>query len=194
MYSSSPPRLNVVASDFKQKAITPNLRPQSVTNRSYHSGCDHFLTCHETKLADGLFCTCVCLVLLSPNGQTFKLNLLHFNQIFVKFFWFLYYLWLQQPHFPSEFIQAPSNFNHCDLFGIKSCVLKEIQLCVSDCDVVLSLTFRGFCPTSRPSLTWGVWTQSGSSWWSEGSCSFLALQDALEHFGKTHFCSSLYVP
>lgn len=54
-------------------------------------------------------------------------------------------------------------------------------------------SLRESCPTSRPSRTWAVWTQSGSLWWSEGSCSSWASQDASERCVKTRSCSSLYV-
>lgn len=75
-------------------------------------------------------------------------------------------------------------------------VLKETQLPGSDwgCCCALSLPSRGFCPTSRPSRTSGVWTRSGYSWWSGGSCSFWASRGASERSGKTRFYSSLYVP
>lgn len=82
------------------------------------------------------------------------------------------------------------------LFNVTVTVLNETQLLVSDwlCCCAPSLPSRGSCPTSRLSQTWGDWTRSGYSWWSGGSCSFWALQDASEHSGKTLSCSSLYVP
>ena len=52
---------------------------------------------------------------------------------------------------------------------------------------------RGCYPTSRPSRTWGVWTRSGSSWWSGAWCLYWASPGASEHYGKTPSCSSLWV-
>lgn len=72
-------------------------------------------------------------------------------------------------------------------------VLLEINGILQSWCVVLSSPFRESCPTSHPLQTWGVWTQSGSSWWSGGSCLSWALQDASERSVKTRSYSSLYV-
>lgn len=52
---------------------------------------------------------------------------------------------------------------------------------------------RGSSPTSHPSQTWGVLTQSGSSWWWVVWCSSSASLVASERCVKTLSCSNLYV-
>uniref|UniRef100_A0A8C6SU59 Tetraspanin n=1 Tax=Neogobius melanostomus TaxID=47308 RepID=A0A8C6SU59_9GOBI len=57
----------------------------------------------------------------------------------------------------------------------------------------LWLGVRRVCsPTSRPSRTWGAWTQSGSSWWWELSCSFWASRDASALCGRILSSSSFF--
>ena len=71
-------------------------------------------------------------------------------------------------------------------------VYSRVQTGSSLICVPLSLC-RGFCPTSRPSQTWGASTRCGCSWWWGGWCSSWALPAASALCGRTPSCSSLYV-
>lgn len=63
---------------------------------------------------------------------------------------------------------------------------------IFNCFVTL-FSLRVSSRTSHPSQTWGVLTQSGSSWWWAVWCSSWGSLVALERCEKTLSCSNLYV-
>ena len=71
-----------------------------------------------------------------------------------------------------------------------------IYICVQTGNLLICVPLflcRGFCPTSRPSPTWGASTRCGCSWWWAGWCLSWASPAASALCGRTPSCSSLYV-